>query len=276
MLPKGLKRARELAAQMRGARPGAQVVSRGFRMESPAPGAPAVLYIYDEIGKDPWDGSGICASDVIAAIAQAKSARATSLEVRVLSGGGDAFEGVGIYEALKRCELPTTAYNDGLAASAASYVLLGCNRVVSAPTATTMVHCAWTLAMGNAKDMRDTAGVLDVLDKAICGIYATEAGGTADEWLTRMSAETWLSADECKAIGFCDEIARADDDNDAGQEPDGDPDDAPAAALWRMLEETQARNTAFANRARLRAAADTFTRASPGSTTRSGQSARQQ
>lgn len=289
MITRGMVKARTLAVDAR-AKSGAVP---GLRLEVD-PGKAAVLYVYEEIGQDYWTGEGVTAKNVIAKIADAKKVGCTSLAVRILSGGGDAVEGVGIYEALKRCGMQTTAYNDGLCASAATMVALGCDKVISAPTSTWMSHRAWTVALGNCDAMRAMADVLEKFDSAIAGAYAEKTGKTADECLAMMSAETWMTAEECKAFGFADEVARVDEDGacdcgcDCGSTCGSGCDcgcdcgcscgsaGAPreARALARAERTTQERIAAHALRLRLSEQADKITRASPGSKERSGQPAR--
>jgi ATP-dependent Clp protease protease subunit len=183
----------------------------------------ATIYLYEMIGIDWWTGEGMVAKDVIDAIAQAKAAGAAKLAVRILSPGGSAFEGLGMHEALKRCGMETTAYLDGLCASAATMVALGCDRVVAAPTSTWMMHRSWDMAGGHASDLRAMADMLDKVDRTIAGVYAAKSGKPVDNCLVLMSEEkggpdgNWMNAEECKAAGFADEIARTESDD--GDEP---------------------------------------------------------
>src|ERR1700677_44946 len=79
------------------------------------------LEVYDVIGAD-FFGEGITASAVSDAIAQAGEHDCIAL--RINSPGGDAFEGVAIYNLLKNNAKPVNVYVDGLAASAASIVAM--------------------------------------------------------------------------------------------------------------------------------------------------------
>jgi hypothetical protein len=55
--------------------------------------------------------------------------------------------------------------------------------------------------------MRQTADLLDKVTGNISGFYARKAGGTADDWLAVMAAETWYNADEAVAAGLADGLA---------------------------------------------------------------------
>lgn len=238
-----------------------------------AEGVEATIYVYDQIGRDWWTGEGCTAKDVIDSIRQVKLDGATSLAVRILSPGGDVFEGNAIHEALKRCGMKTTAYNDGLCASAATMVALGCDRVVAAPTSMWMMHCAWSLAMGNATDMRAMADLLEQLDTTLANTYAAKSGKSPGDCLALMQAGsdgTWMTAEECKAAGFADEIASEESGTAGADEPDEDDD-----PVMRLMAQT-AERVAAANKARLDAAAARAAKipgASPGSNKPGGQTA---
>jgi ATP-dependent Clp protease protease subunit len=196
------------------------------------------LYLYDQIGGDCFN-EGIMAKDVVAAIEQMKAKGCKTLNVRIASEGGDVFEGKAIYEALKRCNMDTVAFNDSIAASAASFIAMGCKRSVSAPQATWMIHRAWSMALGNAEDLRDTANILEIEDRNIAAMYAEKTGKTPDECLALMSAESWFNAEQAKALGFADEIARDDDGGDSDGDSDGE--SASAKAVIKLAAVTQER-----------------------------------
>lgn len=250
----------------------------GAHFNKADPEKEATIYIYDQIGRDWWSGEGCTAKDVIASIQQVKLDGATSLAVRILSPGGDVFEGNAIHEAIKRSGLKATAYNDGLCASAATMVAMGCERIVAAPTSMWMMHCAWSIAMGNSTDMTAMADLLGQLDGVLANQYAAKSGKTPGECLALMQAGsdgTWMTADEAKKAGFADEIASEDTGN-AVKDPDED--DDPAMRLMAQTAErvSPAARDRFAalNRASLDAAKARLAKisgASPGSTKPSGQ-----
>src|SRR3546814_16062390 len=99
-----------------------------------------------------------------------------SLNVHLNSPGGDVFDGLTIYQALKARTEPTTVVVDGLAASIASVIAMGADKVVMAPKATLMIHDGWSAAVGNAADMRKLADLLDRTSDNIASVSADKAG----------------------------------------------------------------------------------------------------
>lgn len=158
----------------------------------------AEISIFDEIG---WD---VTASDFQAEL----NALGDIAEIRlhVCSPGGSVFDGISIYNALRRHPAKVTTYIDSIAASAASVIAMAGDRVLVEPQATLMIHEASAVCIGNAADMRETADLLDRVSGVIAGVYAASAGGTVTAWRTAMKAETWYSAEEAVAAGLADEV----------------------------------------------------------------------
>lgn len=158
----------------------------------------AEVHIYDEIGY-----FGVTASDFIRDLSAIK---AQNITLRINSPGGDVFDGVAIFNALRRHSATVTAYVDGIAASAASFIAMAADRVVMSPHSQMMIHEASGLVIGNADDMRQMSDILDKSSDNIAAIYAEKAGGTVEEWRARMKAETWMSDREAVDLGLADAI----------------------------------------------------------------------
>lgn len=167
-----------------------------YRIENKS-GTPEV-YIYDEIGY-----FGVTASDFVKDITNIK---ADAFDLHINSPGGDVFDGLAIYNSIKNHPAEITAYVDGLAASAASFIAMAANKVVIARNSQMMIHDAHGLAIGNSADMRSLADLLDKSSDNIADIYAQKAGGTVANWRKAMKAETWYSADEAVKAGLADEV----------------------------------------------------------------------
>lgn len=187
---------------LRTTRPVAQLV-RGrrdwYRMENAAGAAePDHLYIYDEIGF--W---GITASDFVRDL---RTLKASSLVVHLNTPGGEVFDGIAIHTALREHPASIEVRVDSLAASIGSVIAMAGDRVLMARGSTLMIHDPFTLALGNAADLRKTAEVLDQFGDTIAGFYAERAGGSVREWRARMLDETWYDAQSAVDAGLADEV----------------------------------------------------------------------
>lgn len=170
--------------------------------------SPAVVYLYGLIGED-WWGDGNAAIDFAKEL-DALSPR--DIELRVNSEGGSVFEGYAMYSALNRYPGKVTAFVDGLAASAASYLILAADEVVMGEASFMMIHNAWSggYFVGNAGELRtlveDLAGRLDMLDEQLVDIYVKHSIKEADEIREAMAATTWLTAEQSVEWGFASRV----------------------------------------------------------------------
>lgn len=172
-------------------------------------GERGALYLYDLIGQDWWTGEGITGKSVQLAIDGMKGAKA--LDVYVNSPGGDIFEAKAIYAQLRRFNGERVVYVDGIAASAASFIAMAGDRIVTAPAATWMIHEVWARGGGTAADHLALAEVLDMENRTFAETYAKRTGQKIEDVLAWMAKETWMNAAEAKERGFTDEIAEAGD-----------------------------------------------------------------
>lgn len=177
-----------------------QTAKRDARIEQA--GREATVYLYDIIGED-WFG-GVAAKDFVP---QLNALDVDTIHLRINSPGGDVFDGRAMANALKQHKARVIAHIDGQAVSAATYVALAADEVEIAEGGFFMIHNAWTIQMGNAKDFRAQADLLDKVDGSISADYERKTGKSSEEILRMMDATTWLTADEAVAAGFVDRIA---------------------------------------------------------------------
>lgn len=168
-----------------------------YALATPDEGPPEVR-IYDDIGL-----FGVTAADFIRDIA---TIDAPDVLVRINSYGGDVFEGIAILNAIRGMSANTTVIVDGIAASIASVIAMGGDRVVMNQNSQMMIHNAWNFASGNADELQRVVDGLRSMSGNIATIYAAKAGGTAEEWQALMDAETWYTADEAVAAGLADGV----------------------------------------------------------------------
>src|SRR5512143_723318 len=103
------------------------------------------ILIYDLIGSD-WYGDGSSAKGMADALkALGDIAR---LDIRINSPGGSAWDGIAIYNVLRRHPAAKTVYVDGVALSAASLVAMAGDRIIMPQNAMMMIHDPWSWAIG--------------------------------------------------------------------------------------------------------------------------------
>jgi len=154
--------------------------------------------IYDEIGF-----GGVTAKDFVADIRKLKGQH---LHLRINSVGGSVIEGAAIYNALRRHKGGLTVHVDGLAASMASVIAMSGDEVLMAGNSMLMIHNPWSMAMGDADDLRKEADVLDKLKATLVNAYVRKTGRERGEIESMMDEETWLDATQAVAMNFADGI----------------------------------------------------------------------
>lgn len=159
------------------------------------------VYIFDEIGS-----FGMNAQSFIEEIKEYKN---SDINLHINCVGGDVFDGMAIYNILKKRTAKTTVYIEGIAASMGSVIALAADRVVMAENSLFMIHNAWGGAMGEAKEMKKTAALLDKISGEIADIYVKKTNLPLDRVKEMMDEETWLNADEALELGFIDSISDA-------------------------------------------------------------------
>ena len=126
--------------------------------------------------------------------------------MRISSPGGSVDEGRLIYNALKRYKGGVDVVVDSSAYSIASYIAMAGERVVMAKNAMMMIHNPWTMAFGNAEELRKTADVLDKYRDSIVDAYTDKSEKDREQMVAILDAETWYTAQEAVDEGFASEI----------------------------------------------------------------------
>ncbi|WP_336598421.1 head maturation protease, ClpP-related [Paraburkholderia bengalensis] len=170
-------------------------------------GDETTIYLYDAIVADDdtaeWWG-GVSAQSLVP---QIRGIQGGTVNLRINSPGGDVFAAQSIVAAIRDTGAKVIAHIDGVAASAATVIASAADEVVMSDGAMYMIHCAWTVAIGNAEDLTATADLLDKTDGVIASQYAKRSGKSVDDMKAYMSAETWFTAQEAVDVGLVDRIA---------------------------------------------------------------------
>lgn len=179
-------------------------------------GGTTTIYLYHDIGM-----FGVSAADFARTLQDING----DIDLRINSYGGEIYDGIAILNLLRahRGQVSTTV--DGIAASAASFILqAGTDRACGA-NAEIMIHDGIGACYGPAHDMRSMADQLDRLSDNIAAVYAERSGqGTVKSWRKAMQVDggegTWYAAREAKSAGLVDRVLKVSENTD--DESDGD------------------------------------------------------
>lgn len=181
------------------------------------------LYIFDEIGSI----FGITAKDVVDTLAELNANE--QIEVFINSPGGDVFDGLAVFNALKRHEGTVNTHITGLAASIASLIAMAGDTVNMAEASLLMIHDPRGFVQGTQDDMERFKNALEKASQAMASAYANKTGKDVEEIRAIMRDETWFTADDALEAGFVDVITNAINEDDDGS------DELAVAARFKMV-----------------------------------------
>lgn len=159
------------------------------------------IELYEEIGF--W---GVTAAEFRQQLAKAKGG---DVVLKINSPGGDVFDGIAIFNDLAKHPGNVSVEVTGIAASAASLIAMAGDTITVASNAFLMIHNAWTIALGDKRDMTATAEVLAQIDGALADTYVSRTGVDRAEVVQMMDDETWMNGAEAVARGFANSTGAA-------------------------------------------------------------------
>ena len=163
------------------------------------------IYIYDVIGDDWWDPS-LTAKELVQRINAIDS---DEIRLHLSSPGGSLSDGMAIYNALITHPATVTATIEGWTASVATIVALAAEQVQMFANTMFIIHNPWGVQIGDARDMRTYADMLDRVGAQMRAIYMARSKKSEEQLQEALDAETYLTADEAVGWGFVDEVLPA-------------------------------------------------------------------
>lgn len=157
------------------------------------------ISLHDEIGL--W---GVSAADFINELKANDQAKSINLSIH--SPGGNMLDGLAMYNALKSHSAKIYSHVTGIAASAASTVLMAGDVITMPEDAYIMIHNPFGFAGGDSEELRDVADVMDKLKAGAVNIYAKKSGQSANDISQMMDSGTWMSSADALENGFIDTI----------------------------------------------------------------------
>ena len=137
--------------------------------------------------------------------------------------GGDCFEGISIYNFIRdyarNHSNKITTYIQGMAASAASWIVCAANsinsenKIIVEDNSIFMIHNCWGLAIGDHREMQKSADFTKRIDNLIIKMLSNRSQKDEKKIEKLMADETWYFGNEILENGFCDEVISASRDN---------------------------------------------------------------
>jgi len=170
----------------------------------------ADLYIYGEIVTEKWYENDVSLNDFKESLENLGEIQ--ELNMYINSPGGSVFVASTMISMLKRLKdkgITINAYVDGIAASAASFVLMVADNIYLYKNSIVMIHKPMTFAYGNAIELQKEIDALNKIeDSVMIPMYMDKAKISEDEIRSKINDETWLDSndmDEMFKINLVDE-----------------------------------------------------------------------
>lgn len=154
----------------------------------------AALSIMGEIG---WEVTAAEFAAQLAAIPK----DAAEIRVQINSPGGAVVDGITVFNALLEHPAKVVARVD-FAASMASVIAMAADEIHIAENGFMFVHNPWTIAAGDAEQLRADAEALDKIKATIVSAYRRHTEMSADDVSAVMDGNTLYNAAEAVAAGF--------------------------------------------------------------------------
>lgn len=161
------------------------------------------VFIYGYIGRNQGENSVTTVKNQI-------DPSAEEYVVHIVSGGGDVFEGYGIYNVLKNTGKKITVMVEGVCASIATLIAAAGQEIIMNRTSEFMIHNPQISDLkGDAKQLRSVADQLDKIKGLLIDVYQKKTGLTNEKLWELYDNETWLTAQEAQKMGFVDDVQDA-------------------------------------------------------------------
>lgn len=140
---------------------------------------------------------------------KAKGFGGHTIKVLINCFGGDVFESTAIHNWLKSQSAKTEVHLVAVAASGATMISSGADRVVMPRNGYYMIHEAHGGTGGGSDDHKIISELLGKMNANMANMYASKGNKSADEFRELMKKDTWLTAEEALALGLVDELTDA-------------------------------------------------------------------
>lgn len=162
-----------------------------------------VLDIVGSIGAD------VAAVAVSGNISNLLAGGVKEIEVRITSYGGCLYTALAIHDALvsaRQAGCKVTGRVFGVAASAATIILMACERIELTAKSELMIHEPSTCIYGKVSELQTDVNSLQACWQRMCELYAARTGKPEQEIIDAHRQDVWYTAEQAIAYGWADAV----------------------------------------------------------------------
>lgn len=169
----------------------------------------ADLYIFGDIVDEQWWSEE---TSPYSLKSQLEALDVSEINVHINSYGGSVAAGWAIYNTLKQSKAKIHTFADGFVASAAIYPFLAGEKRTASTLSAFYLHQAWTMAAGNADELRKTAEDIEKMTEIGIAAIAEVSGMSTEKVREMVKAETWLTPEEALACNIATEFEKSEEE----------------------------------------------------------------
>jgi ATP-dependent protease ClpP protease subunit len=133
------------------------------------------------------------------------------VDITLNSPGGIATEGAAMLAVLQQERRPVGVTVQGIAASAASLLMMGATWIEADRSSLVMIHDPAAMTLGTADDHLKNADTLNRMAGVYADAYARRTGNRVQDVRRWMRDETWMDAEQAVLLGFADSVSEIED-----------------------------------------------------------------
>lgn len=168
------------------------------------------MLIDSHIGYSSIDGRGVMADQFCRELMFLDTLGKSRVQVWMNSVGGSVLDAQQIYNTILRTKTKVDTYCVGLVASSAGFIFQAGRKRCMMNGTNLMMHNPF-----NPTNPEEESDSLRVFTNSIVTMICSRSGLTPEKVGGMMNVTTWLNAEDCKAMGLCDEVEYLDSFNKA-------------------------------------------------------------
>lgn len=130
----------------------------------------------------------------------------TPIWLHINSAGGSLLDAFSAADQLAMIQTPVYSVVEGVCASAATLLSLGCTKRFILPNAFMLIHALQSGMWGKYQEFKDRARVLDMIMEKMIGFYVRTTKLSEEQVRKCLERDSWFNAEQCVELGLADEI----------------------------------------------------------------------